>query len=408
MALTTTITNANLWDAIRARYPQFKAHTASGTMTQFTEAGFEALQAGQYPEVLNEWFMLSMRVYLQMVNVSRAADTLESAGFGEYFDNPYGGYIQRMSIDSVKPVSPAYKGLSNGDSVDPFVVRKGSTDERIFRQNFDYQSLITIPDDFQMKQIFISPFGMSEFMGGLMTSLQNGYIVQVYNNKLEALNAGLNSTKYPLQDTQKMGVSLSPTPTVDELADFILAVNNVVSAMMLGPQSSAYNAMKFNTVQDKSRLKLLIRPGYTNDIRVKVLAAAFNREDLNIPVDIIEVPHFGGLQPFKEAAFTTPLYPVYDKIGVQIGFTSTSGGTSVEVENDKVFWKDPNANIVAILVDKGYVFNSRQNEYQVTPIYNPRGMYTNFWANSPNNTVCVDPLFNMVAFVNTYTPGGAG
>ena len=259
-----------------------------------------------------------------------------------------------------------------------------------------------------MKQIFITPFGMSEFMGGLMTSLQNGYIVQVYNNKLEALNAGLNSTKYPLQDTQKMGVSLSPTPTSDELADFILSVNNVVSAMMLGPQSSAYNALHFNTVQDKSRLKLLIRPGYLNDIRVKVLSAAFNREDLNLPVDVIEVPHFGGLQPFKEAAFTTPLYPVYDKIGAQIGFSSTNGATSVEVENENVFWKDPNANTIAILVDKGYVFNSRQNEYQVSPIYNPRGMYTNFWANSPNNAICVDPLFNIVAFVNTYTPGGGG
>ena len=137
MALTTTITNANLWDAIRARYPQFKAHTASGTMTQFTESGFEALKAGQYPDVLNEWFELSMRVYLQMVNVSRAEDTLESAGFGEYFDNLYGGFIQRMSIDSVKPVSPAYKGLSNGESVDPLVVRTGSTNERIFKQNVD-------------------------------------------------------------------------------------------------------------------------------------------------------------------------------------------------------------------------------------------------------------------------------
>ena len=39
-----------------------------------------------------------------------------------------------------------------------------------------------------------------------------------------------------------------------------------------------------------------------------------------------------------------------------------------------------------------------QNGYEVTPIYNPRGLYTNYWANRPNNGINWDPLYNMVVF----------
>ena len=394
------ITNANLWDAIRAKFPTFRSHTAAATAQLFTESGFEALKASDYPNVLNDFFELSLRVYLQQINVSRAEDTLANNGFGEYYDQPLGGYIQRMSIDSIKPISPAYKKLIDGKSVDPFIVRKPRSGERLFKQNFDYQSLITIPDDFQFKQIFISEYGMSEYMGGLMTALENGYTVQLYENKLEAINAGINSTAHPLQDTQKVEVSLSAEPTADELSKFILTVKNVVDAMTLGPQTSGFNAMYFNTIQDKSRLKLLLRPGIKNAIAVEVLANAYNQENLNLPIDVIEVPNFGGLIPYQEAEYTTQLYPVYDDFGAVKGYNTSEGAKEVTVEEANVFWKDPNADVLGLIVDKGYIFFSQQNPYRVEPIRNPRGLYTNYWASSPNNAVCVDHIYNLVELKN--------
>lgn len=394
------ITNANLWDAIRAKFPNFKSHTAKATAELFTESGFEQLQTGTHPDVLNDFFELSLRVYLQQVNISHAEDQLARNGFGEYYDQPLGGYIQRMSIDSVKPVSPAYKGLVNGATVDPFVVRKPTTNERFFKQNFDYQSLLTIPDEFQYKQIFISEYGMSEYMAGLMTALENGYTVQLYNNKLEAINAGINSTNYPLQDTQKVEVAMtSGAPTADQLTEFILSVQNVVSAMILGPQSSGYNALNFASIQEKDRLKLLVRPGLANAIRVKVRTNAYNQENLNIPIDVIEVPNFGGLTPYKESTYTTLLYPVYDNLGTVIGFNEAENQTSVTVQEANVFWKDPNADVLALIADKGYIFFSQQNPYRVEPVRNARGLYTNYWASSPNNAVCVDHLYNVVEVV---------
>lgn len=401
MAVTAlkTITNANLWDAIRAKYPQFASHTSKATKELFTEAGFESMKTYE-PDTLNDFFNLSIRVYLQLVNISHAKDTLEEQGFGEYYDQPYGGIIQRMATNSIKPISAGWKGLTNGNSVDPFVVRKPDVKERFFKQNFDYASLVTIPDEYAMKQIFISEFGMSEFMAGIMAGLENGYISQVYLNKLEALNAAINSTEFPLQDTQKLQVTFAdPTaPTTDELTAFILGVKNAVSAMNLAPQSNAYNAMKWTSTQDVSRLKLLVRAGYKNEVSVRLLTAAFNPENLNLPVDVIEVPHFGGLIPYKEEGFTTQLYPAYNNLGECIGFAESEGQSEATVQEDAVFWKDPNANVYAVLADKGLLFHSRQNPYTVEPIRNPRGLYTNYWASSPNNAICIDPLYNMVVF----------
>lgn len=395
------MTNAQLWDLIRSKFPTFKSHTSKATSDMFTDAGFEALRSGDYPDILNDFFELTLRVYLQQINVSRAEDTLSRDGFGEYYAQPNGGYIQRMSIDSIKPISASYKNLKNGDSPDPFVVRKPTVAERFWRQNFDYASLLTIPDDFQFKQIFISDYGMSEYMGGLMTALQNGYTIQLYENKLEAINAGLNSEKYPLQDTQMMTVEMSADPTTEELKQFILSLRNLVDAMCLGPQNNGFNAMHFNTMQDKSRLKLLARPGLKNAIAVKLLANSYNIEELNLPIDVIEVPHFGGLKPFKEAAFTTPLYPVYNSLGTCIGFNEAEGQSEVTVAEAAVHWKDPNADVFALVADKGWLFYNVQNPYRVEPIRNPRGLYTNYWATSPNNTVSIDPIYNVVEIKNS-------
>lgn len=389
------ISNVDLWNAIRAKYPTFASHTAKGTKEFFTESGFEALK--QLPEnPLNDFWGLLVRVYLQQVNISHAKDTLEARGFGEYYDNPNGGFIQRMAVHSIKPITPKYKGLKDGDAPNPFVVRKAKVEERFFKQNFDYASLVTIPDDFQAKQIFISEFGFDEFMGGIMEGLRNGYTIQVYENKLEVLNAALNSVTYPLQDTQQYASPMSADPTSEELTNFILLVKNIVSAIDMAPQSSAYNAAKFEDTQDVSRLKMLIRPGIKNAIGVRTLTGAFNPDQLNLPVDVIEVPHFGGLKPFKEAEFTTPLYEVYNDLGEVIGYNEEEDQREVTVDTDEVFWQDPNEDVYAIIADKGAVFTSMQNGYEVEPIRNPRGRYTNYWASSPNNTVAADPLYTFI------------
>lgn len=398
------ISNLDLWNLIRQKYPNFANHTAKGTKETFTKEGFEALQRTDVTAI-NDFYELSMRVFLQVVDISQAKDPFDISDVGENYSNAYGGIIQRLSIPSVKPVSPGYRGLKNGDSVDPYVVYKSEAQERFFKVNFDYQSLITIPDVEMYKNMFISEFGMSEAFAGWLKGLENGYVLQKYVNKLEVLNTMINSTKYALQDSQKVDVTISETPTSDELVNLWLSFKNVISAMEAAPQTSAFNAYKFASTQDTGRLRLVIRQGFKNALSSKVLASAFNPNQigLNENIKIVEVANFGGLVPYTDESKGTQLYPVYDKLGHQVGYDTEQNkvidsGTAPMYTEEQVYFDDPNADVIAVLMDKGALFTSTQNAYSVRPIINPRGLYTNYWASAPGNTIAGDPLYNFVVF----------
>ena len=404
------LTNAQLWTYLRNHYPKFKSETSEVTADLFTERGFEQLQNFD-SSILNDFFDLSLRVFLQKIDVADVKDLLAGQGFGEDYETPYGGYTQRIAINSIKPVSPAFKGLQNGASPDPFVVRKPDTSERFFTQNFDYQSLVTMPDAETYKNMFVNETGMSEYMAGIMKALANGYALQVYNNKLEAINAAINSETYALKDTQKYGIAISnfdasgintanaETVFASQFIGFIQLVRNIVDGMVYNPATGAFNQAGFETTQDKGRLKMLVRPTLANAIAA--IMKLNNADDMSLPIDIVKVPDFGGLIPYKEAAYTTPLYPVYDKLGSVIGYAETEGATEPTVQASAVYWKDPNEKILAVIADKGVVFTNTQNPYRVDPIRNPRGLYTNFWASSVNNGIFYDRYYNLVTIENT-------
>lgn len=408
------LSNLQLWNELRRKYPKFASETAEGTADLFTEKGFSQLKDFN-PDAYNDFYHLSMRVFLQKIDVANVKDVLAEQGFGEDYSTPYGGFVQRMAISSAKPVSPAFKGLQNGSSVDPFVVRKMDVSERFFQQNFDYQSLMTMPDEGLYRNIFISEFGMSEYQAGAMKALQNGYTLQVYNNKLEAINAAINSVDFPLQDTQKFSIAIanmdaSTMTTADKASEyasqfiaFIQLVRNIVDSMVYTPATGAYNAAGFESTQEKERLKMLVRPDLANAIAA--IMKLNNADDMSLPVDIVKVPDFGGLEAYKEAAFTTKLYPVYDNLGTLIGYNEKEGQTQVTVLPAAVYWKDPNAKILAILADKGVVFKNTQTPYTVEPIRNPRGLYTNFWASSVNNAIVYDTYYNLVTIENSANAG---
>lgn len=399
------ISNIELWNAVRRHNPSFAAHTAEGTAELFTERGWSTItQAGM--QTINEFWKLAMPYFLNIINVSKAQDILETNGFGERYEQAWGEYTQRMAIDSIKPITPAYRNLNDGKGPDPFVVRKPKTSERFFRQNFDYQSLVTLPDEWMTKRIFISENGFGEFLAGVSAGLENGYVIQKFTNKLEAINNGLlHNTDNPLKQSQIVVSEMADTPTTEQLVDFQREVMNTVEIMTTSAQTGAYNQLGWESTQDKSRLHLLVRPGYQANLALDVVRGSYNADTLNLGVQIDVVPHFGGLVPYKEAAFTTQLYPVYDDIGAQIGWNTAADQKNVTVALGAEYYKDPNADVYAILADKGLVFEMRKNDYRVETIRNPYGLYNNLWASAPNNGIFVDPLYNAVVF-KTKTPAG--
>lgn len=423
------ITNVQFWNECRKNNAQFESYTSVGTKDTFTEKGFEALQASDL-NVLNKFFELSLRVAFQKVDVARAKNPLSDIGLVENYATPNGGFVQRIAIDSISPISPLYNGLNTGDSVDPFKVRKPRSSQRFFAQNYDYQNLVTI-QEFQAKQIFLDEYGMGAYISGILEGLETGRIKQEYVNIKEVLNAGINSSLYPLKSTQKIKTELPDdlsTVTDDELKGFIESVMDLMTGMNTQVSSSQYNAAGFDTHVDNSDYVMLLRAGILNKIKTRLRVGAFNPEDLAIPVDkIVEVSDFGGIYPYSDSAFTTRLYPIYDSFGSEtgyfisdanaenltkktaddgttLGYQAAAGATVSAIKNavprDNVYFKDENAEVKAMVAQKGLIFENQQNSYTVQPIYNPAGLYTNYWASSPANAICYDHYYNVVLFVN--------
>lgn len=348
----------------------------------------------------------------------------------EQYDTPNGGFVQRIAVGSISPISPKYNNLSDGMSVDPFVVRKPKADQRFFTQNFDYQNLITI-QDFRVKQIFLDEYGMGAFISGIMQGLETGRTKQEYVNLKEVLNAGLNSDEYPLKDSQIISTSIpqdTNTVTEAQLLSFTESVMDLMTGMSGQASSDQYNAAGFDTKVDNSDYVMLLRyPVYTR-LRTRLRVGAFNPEDLAIPINrIVPVTDFGGIIPYSEAGFENRLYPVYNSFGSETGYfiTTANAGTLTEIKDNNnniigyqaatganisgianvvakkdAFFKDENSEIIAVVAQRGLLFENRQNPYTVNPIYNPAGLYNNYWANSPANTVAYDYYYNVIVFVS--------
>lgn len=425
MPALQNITNATLWDECRKLSPTFASHTAKATKDLFTQKGFEALTRSGL-NVINEFFELSLRVGFQKLQSSKAVNPLAEIGLVQIYDTPNGGFVQRIAVNSIKPVSPAYKGLEDyakgGSSVDPYIVRKPESSERFFQQNFDYQSFITV-QDYQVKAIFISETGMGAFVAGIMEGLRNGYTIQEYENTLECLNAALNSQTNPLQATQKVELDswTAGAPVAADLMSFIKNVKDVTTAMKVAPQSSAFNAGKFATRVETEDLVLLVRAGIKTAIDLQLEVGAFNPDRLSLPYEVHEVESFGGLIP--QDSNNADLQPVYNNIGEVVGYLPksgvtingaafwdatnsrwlvniTSGGSTADTTiGDVDHWADPNEDVLAVLIQKGAIFENSQNPYIVKAIENPRGLYMNYWASRPNNGLNYDHYYTLVAFL---------
>ena len=393
------MTNLQLWNYLRDTNPNFKNITSKGTADTFTEKGYEALTRTNI-DALNDFFKLSMRVSFQRIDVARAKNPLERIGLVFRYDTPNGGFVQRMAISSVKPTTPLYKGLNDGDSVDMFKVRKPKVEERFFQQNYDYQSYITL-QDFQIKTLFISEYGVSDFVSGIMQSMANGYIKQSYANIMEVLNAGINSATYPLQDSQQLELSSwTAEPTAAELKELILDMKDVATMMETSPSIKGFNAAGFETAYDPGDFVVLARAGIKDRIALNVELGAFNPEKLSVPFDWQEVQHFGIAGYVLASDETTPAYPMYSSInGEVIGYSETEGktGTTADLDEDEVVAVDANPNVIAIIAQKGLIFENIQNPYTVLPTpYNPAGLYLDFWASSANNSICFDYYYGCI------------
>lgn len=396
----TGVKNSEIFKLCQAYSPQFKSLTAKVSADRLN-SGWEANKNFD-PTIVNEWFKISMKIVLEKVDIATVKNPIENYGIVENYLDEWGNTAQRIAVGSMKPVSPAFRGLNDGDSVDMFKVRKPNLSERLFSQNFDMQNFFTL-QEFQIRTILQSEFGMDQITSGVMAQMENSYTKQRYLNELECLNAGINSTDFPLQDNQiiEVGSWTDASVTDAELLGFIQDVKNVVASMTLAPSTSAYNAGKFETAINPDDLVLLVRPELLTAIQTRLMVGAFNKEDLSLPVAVKPVLNFGGLKPYTMVGnVKTDLYPVYNSLGEQIGWNTAADQTTVTVNNGDELYEDVNENVLGIIIQKGTIFTTQQNGVQMIPTpYNSAGAYINYWFNIIGAGCHFDYYYNVVLIV---------
>ena len=396
--------NKDLWNALRKKFKSFESITSEATADTFTEKGWGEISRSNIP-ALNAFFDLSMRVAFNKFDIARVNVRLEESGLVENFAGQNGGYLQRISVESIAPISPRYLNLTDGSSVDPYIVRKPKSQERFFEcGNFNYQSLITL-QEFQVKTIFLAESGMSAFIAGIMQGLENGYKMQKELNIYKAIhecinNASNQSTQKIVLDTWNSGDDGQPTEY--ELKQFVAQLQDLATVMETSITQPGFNANNFDTATRPEDYVVLVRAGIMNKIKRDLMVGAFNPEDLAIPFSkIVEVQDFGGIQYYAYVSGAdTRVYPVYDTFGaVKKGaWTVNSDGSPDQnnIQDGNVRVVDSDAGVLAVVAQKGVIFTETKEAYVVRPINNPAGLYDNYWASAPNNTIKYDKNYNII------------
>lgn len=395
---TAKVKNSKLAALAQRLSPSFKAWTANGTLERFDQ-GIEANKEFMNdPAKVNEWFGVLARVVLLKIDVARAVDPLTENGLVAHYNQPLGDVVQLMSVGMVKPVEPKFRGLKNGDFVNDQIVRKPELGERFYSQNFDFSNWVTL-QDYQIKTIFASEYGMSEVLGAIVEQLNNSYIVQRYYLIMQAIDRLINSTEFPLTANQKVsvtGLDMS-NPTADSLNELIKAIQNTANALSLVPATGKYNAAGFTSHVDKSDYLILMRATIITEIRNKLRVGAYNPEDLALPFTVQPMPDFGGLIPTNDGS--TEIFPTYDEFGSVNGFATTAGADTPTIDENDVIYKDPNAKVAAIIVQKGAILTTEQNPLMMPVSYpNARGVYQNHFIHKIGDGVHTDYYKNVITF----------
>ena len=398
------LTNTQFLTAVSKVAPEFKELAAKNARDVFTEAGYQSLQNIPGTEdAVTRFYNIALLVGLQTVEHAKFKDVLASMGILERLQMTMGAYKQENRVQRIKNVNPAWlgsdgTGLKNGDSVDPYVVRKPVIDQNYYGLNWNYQNFFTL-QDFDLKLGWVTPNdGIQSIVSAIYEMVDLDRLETEYSKFFEVLNGAIHSTDHALADTQQIVLdSWSATPNDEDVKSLIRVLKNIVEVFDSMPSVDIYNAGKYPNGADASDMTMLVRIGIKSKIDT-VMAYVFGPEYLQFPIKVKAVPNFGGIKHYaaSDKTFKTELVPVTDKDGVYTGFYSADGTETGQIAEADTVEVDPNEDIIAVIAQKGVIFELIQNEMKVRPIINPRGEYQNTFFNQMNNGINYNHFKNLI------------
>ena len=431
-AAVRKVTNMQFLKKISEIAPEYSKLMSQLGDKVFTEAGYQAMK--QLPATGNgsnesRFFNIGLLVGLQYVDFVSGKDVLEKYGILERFNMDLGSYMQRNQVARIHNVNPGWlgtdgNGLKDGDHFSPFITRKPRIMQQYYGLNSNYQNYFSW-QDFDLKRGWLDPNGIGDILAQVYNMVALDRKEWEFALFFKVFSGALNSSEYPLQETQQIVLSswTDAAPTDTELNDLVINVKNVCEALDTVPATAAFNAMEYPNDATVGDHVLLVRQGIKARFE-KVFGYAFNEERLQFPVEVHAVPNFGGVRYYTEAeGVRTYLQPVYKEGGITVGYIDenvtvngyafwdsansrwlvnvTTGGATADttiVSMEDALQEDPNEDVIAVLAQRGVIFELIQNPMTVEPIYNPRTMENFPYFNQPDNGINYNHGRNLVTF----------
>lgn len=408
--------NAQLWDLWIKEQPTYQSRVSMGSKEVLTSRGFDAVERSS-PGIMNDFVNAHVIWALNMVLPSRVRSWWRRNDCTETFFQPLGGMAQRLYGTTALEVEPGYLNLKSGDTRSPWITSYPDMDEDLFATNDNYQGLLTIRRN-RIKEIVLSQYGIAETVGAMLMGLENSYTLHEDKVLDQCLYSMLTDTK--LRSQQIVTVGNTAWNNKDNLIALFAQVGMVIEAMKSESTNAGWNMDGFETVQDISRLRLIVRPWLATGMKFYTNPGTFNPDFFNLGIPVISKANFGGISYAAAVDIGTvkagsTLYPAYtpDELHtvvkapaghLGIGLAAIAGSTNpdevIAYSGDaNVKTVDPLPNTLAVLVDKGTIFSIIQNPYRVEPWGpNPRTLSINYWANADNNWRKYDRHFTCVRF----------
>lgn len=297
------------------------------------------------------------------------------------YENPWAGFKKGL-LEYGETIEEIFVQLANPYQYDPEkaeteVFKRRIPDVKAAFHSMNYQKYYptTVSND-QLRQAFLSWQGITDLIGRIIEQVYTGanydeFLVMKYLIAKVALNGNI----YPIT---------IPEVTADNARAVTTTMVNI--ARKIGFMSNQYNEAGVETYTDPRFLYTILTTDLSAIFDVEVLALSFNMNKAELIGRQILVDGFGTMDEARlEKIFADDPYTTYEP------FT--------EAEKNSL------ASIQGLMVDESW-FMIFDNYYNMTEIYNPQGLYWNYFYHVWK-TFSVSPFSNAILFTTT-TPTVTG
>lgn len=293
-------------------------------------------------------------------------------------DFEYGAILQKIKVVMPQAESDEMYGLTDGVSVDHYVVAKPVVDQKLFVTRTPYQFHITIQRE-TLKEAFLSEDAMGSFIGIVFGEVRNALEVSLENLGRVTLATAIAETAGTarfIELVSEYNTLYTPATPLDAVTcqndpDFMRYAMYRINSVMDGMQdmSVLYNNGDFETFTPREDMRLKVISSFMRRLETVVEYAAFHDQFVRPDIDVATINYW-------QSALTP----------MDIKITRPSDSDSVSRNN-----------IVALLHDRDAMGVYKIDEdVLTTPVNAAGGYYNTYW--HEKQLRFIDLSENFVAF----------